>query len=300
MAEGIEKRTSRGYPVYRAIVRDRRTGRRVSRTFPTLAQARSWRTRMQDLARRGFSLAGTPETVREVAEAFIEGLKSGAIRTRQGVAYKPSVIRAYESSLRNHVLPDLGGKKLAKLERRDVQALVERLTEKVGPSAVRNAVKPLQTICRRAVEDGDLAISPCEHLRLPAAPDRRERIASPAEAASLIAALEPARPRALGLRLLRRAEDGGDPGAPLGRRRPRRRRDPRRAGDGQQRRPDHAEVPRRPPARPDRPAAAGRARPPPARHQPRPRPRLRHDAGQRRSRRAPSTGARRTPGATQA
>ena len=99
------------------------------------------------------------------------------------------MIRAYESSLRNHVLPDLGGKKLAKLERRDVQALVERLTEKVGPSAVRNAVKPLQTICRRAVEDGDLAISPCEHLRLPAAPDRRERIASPAEAASLIAAL---------------------------------------------------------------------------------------------------------------
>ena len=68
MAEGIEKRTSRGYPVYRAVVYDRRTGRKVSRTFPTLAEARSWRTRMQELSRRGFSLAGTPELVPSVPE----------------------------------------------------------------------------------------------------------------------------------------------------------------------------------------------------------------------------------------
>ena len=44
-------------------------------------------------------------------------------------------------------------------------------------------------IYRRAIEDGDLAVNPCERLRLPAARGRRERIASPSEAAALIAAI---------------------------------------------------------------------------------------------------------------
>jgi hypothetical protein len=74
MAEGIEKRTSRGRQVYRAVVYDPRTQRKVSRTFATLAEARRWRSRTQDLARRGISLAGTPESVHEAAEAFIAGL----------------------------------------------------------------------------------------------------------------------------------------------------------------------------------------------------------------------------------
>jgi integrase len=44
---------------------------------------------------------------------------------------------------------------------------------------------------RRAIEDGDLSVNPCERLRLPAARGRRERIASPSEAAALIAAVRP-------------------------------------------------------------------------------------------------------------
>jgi integrase len=44
-------------------------------------------------------------------------------------------------------------------------------------------------IFRRAVEDGDLAVNPCTHLRLPAVRGRRERIASPDEAQRLLAAL---------------------------------------------------------------------------------------------------------------
>ena len=47
------------------------------------------------------------------------------------------------------------------------------------PSTIRNALKPLRVIYRLAIEDGDLAVSPCERLRLPAVRGRRERIASP-------------------------------------------------------------------------------------------------------------------------
>src|SRR6185295_13681774 len=49
---------------------------------------------------------------------------------------------------------------------------------------------------RRAIEDGDLAVNPTSHLRLPAVRGRRERIASPEEAQVLLAAL-PDRDRAI-------------------------------------------------------------------------------------------------------
>jgi len=135
-------------------------------------------------------LAGTAQTLLSAAEALVDGIASGAIRTKAGEQYKPSVVREYERSLRLHILPTLGGAKLSKLHRRDVQRLVDELLESgADPSTIRNALKPLQVIYRRAIEDGDLAINPCERLRLPAARGRRERIAAPAEAAALIAAL---------------------------------------------------------------------------------------------------------------
>ena len=72
-------------------------------------------------------LAGTAQTLREAAEAFVDGMASGAIRTRAGERYKPSVVREYERSLRLHVLPTLGGAKLSKIQRRDVQRLADEM-----------------------------------------------------------------------------------------------------------------------------------------------------------------------------
>ena len=201
MAEGIEVRHSRSCasrvgkrctcePGYRVAVYDAISRRKVSKTFRTLAEARRWRANAQTQAAKGVRLSGTAQTLREAADAFVEGMASGAIRTRAGERYKPSVVREYERSLRLHVLPTLGGAKLSKIQRRDVQRLADDLLVRgADPSTIRNALKPLQVIYRRAIEDGDLAVNPCEHLRLPAARGRRERIASPAEAGALIAGL---------------------------------------------------------------------------------------------------------------
>lgn len=203
MAEGIEVRHARSCasrdgtrcnckPGYRVAAYDAISKRKVSKTFRTLGEARRWRAGAQSQAARGIRLAGTPQTLREAAEAFVDGIGSGAIRTRTGERYKPSVVGEYERSLRLHVLPTLGGARLARIQRRDVQRLAEDLLASgADPSTVRNALKPLQVIYRRAIEDGDLALNPCERLRLPAARGRRERIASPSEAAALIAALRP-------------------------------------------------------------------------------------------------------------
>jgi integrase len=201
MAEGIEVRHSRSCasrdgkrcncePGYRVAAYDAISQRKVSKTFRTLGAARRWRAAAQTQAAKGVRLAGTSQTLHTSAAAFVDGIASGAIRTKAGERYKPSVVREYERSLRLHVLPTLGGGKLSKIHRRDVQRLADDLLASgADPSTIRNALKPLQVIYRRAIEDGDLALNPCERLRLPAARGRRERIASPTEAAALIAAL---------------------------------------------------------------------------------------------------------------
>jgi len=124
-------------------------------------------------------------------------MRSGRVRTKSGDLYKPSAIRSYERALQDRVLPELGAKRLGDVQRRDVQRLADRLLgEGLDPSTVRNVLMPLRVIFRRAIEDGDLAVNPTGHLRLPAVRGRRERIASPEEAALLLAAL-PERDRAV-------------------------------------------------------------------------------------------------------
>jgi integrase len=202
MAEGIEVRHSRSCVSrdggkrcncergYRVAAYDAISRRKVSKTFRTLAEARRWRAGAQTQAAKGVRLAGTAQTLVDAAQAFVDGMRTGAVRTRAGEPYKPSVVREYERSLRLHILPALGGARLSRIQRRDVQRLADDLfAAGADPSTIRNALKPLQVIYRRAIEDGDLASNPCERLRLPAARGRRERIASPGEAAALIAAL---------------------------------------------------------------------------------------------------------------
>lgn len=117
-------------------------------------------------------------------------MRSGRIRTRSGDRYKPSAIRSYEAALRDRILPELGGKRVGDVQRRDVQRLADDLlAEGRDPSTIRNALMPLRVIYRRAVEDGDVSVNPCANLRLPAVRGRRERIASPEEGQRLHAAV---------------------------------------------------------------------------------------------------------------
>ncbi len=182
-------------PTYQASVWSARESKRIRKTFPTLAEARAWRSETQTGVRRGTLRAPANTTVEEAADDLIAGMKSGRIRTRSGDLYKPSAIRSYEAALRDHIVPRVRRTRLADVQHRDVQRIADDLlAEGRDPSTIRNALMPLRVILRRAVEDGDLAVNPCAHLRLPAVRGRRERIASPEEAQRLLAAL-PARDR---------------------------------------------------------------------------------------------------------
>jgi integrase len=182
---------------YQASVWSAREGKRLFKTFATLAEAKAWRAEAQVALRRGTMRARSTGTLHEAAEAWLHGVKSGAIRNRSGHVYKPSAIRGYETALVSRVLPQLGGLRLSEIRRVDLQDFSDGLcADGLDPSTVRNTLMPLRAIFRRAVARGEVAVNPTSGLELPAMEGVRDRVASPAEAAELLAAL-PERDRAL-------------------------------------------------------------------------------------------------------
>jgi integrase len=177
-------------PTYQASVWSARDGRRIKKSFPTLAEAKAWRAAAQIAIRRGTMRAPSKVTLREAAEAWLAGARDGSTRNRSGDRYKPSVVRGYETSLRLRVLPELGGRKLSEIRRSDLQDFADRLLASgTDASTIRNSLMPLRAIFRRAVARGDVAVNPTSGLELPAVRGRRDRIASPEEAAKLVEAL---------------------------------------------------------------------------------------------------------------
>jgi integrase len=178
------------HPSYRAEVYDRRAGEKIRKTFPTLAAAKAWRADSVGEVRRGKLRAVPPITLRAAAEAWLEGAKSGAIRTRSGDPYKPSCIRGYEQALTQRILPEFGGGKLGDIRRTDLQDFADGLlAEGLDPSTIKNALMPVRAIYRRAAARGEVAINPTTGLELAAVRGRRDRVASVEEAAALLEAL---------------------------------------------------------------------------------------------------------------
>jgi integrase len=135
--------------------------------------------------------APTAVTVREACEAWLAGLERGEIRNRSGDRYKPSAIRSYERVLRLRVCcGPLGVARFTSVRRSDLQDLADALVgEGLNASTVQSTLIPLKSMYRRAVSRGEIDVNPTLGLELPAVRSRRDRIASPREAAALIAAV---------------------------------------------------------------------------------------------------------------
>lgn len=185
-------------PTYEASVYLAADGKKLRRTFPTVAAAKAWRADALAKAQTGALRAPDPTTLRDAAEQTIAGMRSGAVRARGGRPFRGAVIDAYERALRLHVLPDLGARRLADVRRRDVQGLVDRLSrDGLAPSTIRNVLDPLRVVYRVAVRDELVATSPIIGIDLPSGETPRDRVADPDEAAVLLLALPRLDDRAL-------------------------------------------------------------------------------------------------------
>ena len=206
MAAGIETRHSREClrrggrcccdPTYR--VRIRPTGRDpIKRTFDSQAEAVSWRKDALIALRRGRDVdQGGRKRLRTVAAEWLEAAEAGVIRARGGSTYKPSAIRAYEASMRLRVYgPDapmayLGDEPLEDIRRADLQELIGRLVaDGCAPRTVEATIIPLRAIFHRELQADRLKVNPTAGLAIPRGEKARDRIADPAEARALLAAL---------------------------------------------------------------------------------------------------------------
>jgi integrase len=200
MAAGIVKRHSKGCRArtgrscdceagYEAWVYSPRDGRKVRRTFASYAEARSWRADAKRQIDQGTLRAPAQQMLREAAEAWLAGAERGEVRNRSGDPYKPSTLRGYRQALEERVLPLIGGEKLSAITTSDLQLLVDRWqAEGLPPSTLRNILKPLQAIYRRAKSRGGLLVNPTQDLELPAPRPREVEIVSPEVAEQLLAA----------------------------------------------------------------------------------------------------------------
>lgn len=126
----------------------------------------------------------------EAAEAWLEGARLGRIRNRSGHPYKPSTLRGYRTSLEQRILPALGSHRLSSITTSDLQTLVDRWqADGHEGSTIRNWIKPLQVIYRRARAREGIALNPTHDLELPAARAAEVVIVAPDVAARLLRAV---------------------------------------------------------------------------------------------------------------
>jgi integrase len=201
MAEGIRKRHARNCPAreggrcrcrggYQASVFSPRDGKKIYRTFAREPEARSWRAETKRALDRGSLRAPNGKTVGEAATAWIEGAERGEIRSRSGRPYKPATLRGYRQSLESWVLPVLGSRRLNAVTTSDLQEIVDSWqVEGQAPSTIRNSLKPLQAIYRRARTREGVPLNPTHDLELPSPEPSEVEILAPEVAAQLLGAL---------------------------------------------------------------------------------------------------------------
>jgi integrase len=179
-------------PSYRAEVWSRRENRKIRRTFPTLAAAKSWRSDAIPAVRRNTLRTPTKVTLPEALDELVAGMEAGSIRASRKAGqseYKPSTIRSY-SQASERLKEHFGSVRLADVARNDLQDLIDRLVaDGAEGQTVRNVLMPLRVVVRRAIKRGELTVNPTADLDLPASDGARERVASAAEAVTLLDAL---------------------------------------------------------------------------------------------------------------
>ncbi len=204
----IKKRHSRNCPArrgkrcsckggYRAEVYSPRDKKKIRKTFTLKGDAQSWAAEVKRGVDHGTLRAPTKRTLGEAAAVWLAGAEAGTIRNRSGNRYKPATLRGYRQALEDHVLPVLGGRRMNAVTTSDLQALVDRWSaESQSPSTIRNSIKPMQAIYRRARAREGLAGNPTRDLELPAPNPKEVEIVAPEVAAQLLDVL-PVEDRAL-------------------------------------------------------------------------------------------------------
>jgi integrase len=164
--------------------------RRIRRSFPTHAAARSWRA--SALKAVGDGRLRTPSRVRfrAAADAWLAAADAGTITRRGGTRYKPSVLASYRQSLRKRVYPEIGDYPVERVTTDVLQALVDKWAAAgLSSSSIRNTVTAIRVVTRQAATRKWIPADPVPGLDLPGERGRRERVVDPADVPVMLGAL---------------------------------------------------------------------------------------------------------------
>jgi len=91
---------------------------------------------------------------------------------------KPSSYDRLESTVNNHIIPNIGGMKLDKVTRDNIQALINKLYKKnnLSYSSVKKVYVALNSCYKHALIDDVVIKNPCEGVVLPSAIERTKQV----------------------------------------------------------------------------------------------------------------------------
>ncbi len=187
-------------PSYYGVAWDAESGRHVKTPrFPRALEARAALADLSAALRKGEALKQSAITLGEARPRFIKAAREGIALNKWRRRYRPRAYEDLETALK-HVPDELARRRLDRVTRGEVQALIDRLSAQgLSGSRVSSVVNALRSLYHWA-QDRELATrDPAQRVKLPASsPTVRDRVATPGEFADLLAALAEATPKERG------------------------------------------------------------------------------------------------------
>lgn len=157
-------------------------GRVVTRTFPTVAEARRYETIQRAARYRGgwVDPADLRRRFWDVADEWRNAnvAKRGSTRARD------------RSALEVHVLPFFGDRRVGSIRRQDVREAVVAWSAVMAPRSVQRVFAVLRAVLNHAFEESDGVVrNPCTGVKLPRAPRRKGPRPTPAQLLALARAM---------------------------------------------------------------------------------------------------------------
>lgn len=142
-------------------------------TFTTKADAARWLAMAETDLQRGTFSTRSPDADLTVAEWMQRWHADHSLHKR------PGTLARDRSAIRAHIVPALGGKKLAHLRPQDLQRFVARLTDVVGPGTTHSVYAVLRSALRTAADLELIERAPTRGVRLPPIPKTNVTVLRP-------------------------------------------------------------------------------------------------------------------------
>ncbi len=165
---------------------------RKTRHFRHISEARAARSDLQESLRKGEAQVTSAITFGEARSRFIKDAKDGIALNKHRRPYRPRAYEDLETALAQ--VPDtIARRRLIRITRGEIQAMVDARSagpKRLSSSRISSIVNAIRSLYRWAKDHELASLDPAQEIRLPANDAQpRDRVATPAEFARLIAAI---------------------------------------------------------------------------------------------------------------